>query len=120
MWSVEPSDEYLRRHKRFEKKRPRELAAMLHNLDVFTQALQSGAKPQNAKFGFVHVEPLNVLAIDQKGGGAGLAQARLYVYAHTETLTVHLLTIGDKQSQSDDIAFCKEYVTGLLARTKEE
>jgi len=76
MWTLAKTDEYERRHKRFEKKRPRELAAVLDN-DTFFTALQGGAKPQQIRMGCIHAEPHGVLAIDQKGGGKNLAQTRL-------------------------------------------
>jgi len=76
MWALASEDEWDRRLKRFEKKRPRELAAALDNLDTFHKTLNNGVKSREAKFGFIHPEPLGVLAIDQKGGGPNLAQIR--------------------------------------------
>ena len=117
MWQLALSADYERRHKRYVKKRPRELKAALDNLDTFFKALQRGAKPQQIKTGFIHPEPQGVLAIDQKGGGPGLQQTRLYVYPHEETETLHIVILGDKGSQSEDIEFCREFVTDLLKRS---
>jgi hypothetical protein len=58
--------------------------SVLDNLVTFHRALNSGVKPRQARFGFVHVEPWDALAIDQKGGGAKLAQTRLYIYPDAE------------------------------------
>jgi hypothetical protein len=77
MWSVAPSDDYVRRHKRYEKKRVRELRAGLDNLDTFLSSLRKGLKVQQVKAGFLHLDPLGVLAIDQKGGGKSLVETRL-------------------------------------------
>jgi transcriptional regulator with XRE-family HTH domain len=44
------------------------LEAALDNLDTFHKALVNGARLQDARFGFIHAEPLGVLAVDQKGG----------------------------------------------------
>jgi polyhydroxyalkanoate synthesis regulator phasin len=113
MWSLQHSTEFARRLKTFEKKQPRELQAMLDNLDTVHKALLAGTKPAQIRFGFVHYEPKGVWGIDQKGGGAKLTQTRMYVFAHEETQRLHLITIGDKRSQGKDIQFCKEYVDAL-------
>jgi hypothetical protein len=69
MWTYDGTPEWGRRLKEYQKRRPRELIAALDNLDTFLKTLQGGIKPRQAKFGFIHPEPLGVLAIDQKGGG---------------------------------------------------
>ena len=116
MWSVEPSDDYLRRHKRHEKKHPRELAAVLDNLDTFFDRIARGVQ---GPAGFLHPEPLGVLAIDQKGGGKALAETRLYVYPDEDEEVLHIITLGDKRSQADDIGLCREFVAELR-KTKGE
>ena len=113
MWTIRPTDEFERRKKRYEKKHPRELAAVLDNLDTYFKVLVSGTKPKQAVFGFVHAEPGDVVAIDQKGGGASLAQTRLYVYPDVTRETLYLITLGDKKSQRDDIAVCKDFAARL-------
>ena len=95
------------------KKRPRETKAVHDNLDTFFNALIAGAKPQQIKAGFIHPEPCGVLAFDQKGGGPNLAQTRLYVYPNATTEILHLITLGDKNSQRDDIQNCKAFVAEL-------
>ncbi len=45
-----------------------------------------------------------MVAIDQRGGAGRLQETRLYCYAHDDSRTVHLLGIGDKSSQSADLA----------------
>jgi hypothetical protein len=82
MWNQLPTDLFQRRLKKWPKKHGRELAAMLANLQTVQDALRSGAKVEHLAFGFVHREPGGVLAVDQKGGGAGLKQTRLYVHPH--------------------------------------
>jgi hypothetical protein len=119
MWVIKRMDEYARRSKFYQKKHPRELAAVLDNLDTFHQALNSGVKPKQARFGFIHVEPSDVFAIDQKGGGVKLAQTRLYVYPDAEREVLYLLTLGDKRSQHQDIENCKHFVAQLREWTEE-
>jgi hypothetical protein len=116
VWTLESQDAWDRRLKQYAKKCARELAAALDNLDTFHKTLNTGVKPREAKFGFIHPEPLGVLAIDQKGGGPSLAQIRLYVYPDEDREVLHLLTLGDKNSQTKDIVICKDYVAQLRKR----
>jgi hypothetical protein len=106
MWDYEPDEMFDRRAKRYQKDHPRELQAVLTNLNILQKALQAGANPQKIPFGFIHVEQRGVVAIDQKGGakrragqkgGKSLAQTRLYVYLDRDTETVHLVTLGDEE-----------------------
>jgi len=115
MWRLQPTAEYERSVERWPKKHRRELTAMLNNLDTFFGALKAGARLEQVKFGFVHPEPHGVLAIDQKGGGAGLKQTRLYTYPQRSQEILHLIIIGDKSSQKSDIELCSHFVSTLLA-----
>lgn len=117
MWQLEPTEDYERRFRWYEKKRRRELEAVLRNLQTYMEALRAGNKPMQIKFGFVHVEPNGVFAIDQKGGVGKLAQTRLYVYPNTDTEILHLLTLGGKgYEQRTDIQLCKDFVAQLKER----
>ena len=113
MWKLESTAEYARRHKRYEKDNPRELEAVLDNLDTYFKSLEAGVKPLQIKHGFMHAEPLGVVAIDQKGGKGKLAQTRLYVYPDADTETLYVIALGDKRSQKDDLATCRTFVTQL-------
>jgi hypothetical protein len=113
MWTLQVTSEWERQLKYFTKKQPRELEAALDNLDTFHKALANGARLQDARFGFIHAEPMGVLAVDQKGGGPNLAQIRLYLYPDEERRVLVLLTAGNKKSQKSDIAFCKNSVRQL-------
>lgn len=115
MWGIEPTAEYEKRFNRWKDKHRRELAAMAANLRTVQLALQNGAKVEHIRFGFVHPEAKGVIAVDQKGGGAGLKQCRLYVYIDKDTKTIHAITIGDKSTQRDDVKFSKEFVESLLS-----
>ena len=54
-----------------------------------------------------------MIAIDQKGGGPALQETRLYTFADSNTKTLYLITVGDKNSQSTDINFCSDFVRSL-------
>lgn len=118
MWHLQKTSEFDRRLKWFRKKRPRELTAMLDNLDTLQKAIgEHGLNPAEAwKLGFVHAEPAGVLAIDQKGGSGGgrLAQARLYLFLQPRERVIHLLTIGGKDTQSADIDYARKTVAAIL------
>ena len=112
MWGILKTDHYLRRYKRYDKKKRDELKAVLNNLDIFLKALNSGKKPKPFLYGFLHSEPCDVIAIDQTGGPK-VAVTRLYVYPDLETETLYLLTLGDKSTQADDIQDCRNFVEDI-------
>lgn len=114
MWNVELTDEFEKRHRQFEKKNPRELAAVLENLQRYQDALNDGGRPETIQFGFIHHEPKGVKAIDQKGGGNKLKQTRLYTYAYLDGETLYLITLGDKKTQPADIKRCNKFVDTLI------
>lgn len=116
MWDLGAENAYRKAVKHFVKKYRRELKAVHDNLDTLLKALREGAKPQQVKLGCIHPEPGGVLAIDQKGGGAGLKETRLYTYPDEDTKSLYLITLGDKRSQKKDIQYCKEWVQDLLTK----
>ncbi len=112
-WKLEIADKYVRVFKRYEKKEPKILKAVLANLDKYFHALEDHVSPQNITAGFIHKEPHGIKAIDQKGGNEKLKETRLYIYPDTTKNTLHLITIGDKKTQSVDIKFCNKYVKDI-------
>lgn len=110
MYTIASEDEHIKSQRWYEKKRQRELRALLVNLDKFFAALEAGAKPANIQGGFIHREPQGVIAISQQGGGKNLQETRLYLYVCEETQTVHLIVIGDKREQTRDLKLCKKVV----------
>jgi hypothetical protein len=118
MWKLVTTDEYERRQRTYLKKHPRELQAVLDNLDTYFESLKTGTKALQIKHGFLHNEGQGVVAIDQKGGGSNLAQTRLYVYPSEEEEILYLLTLGDKGSQREDIRTSHGHVGQL--RKKEQ
>jgi hypothetical protein len=120
MWKLEPTEECGRRFRYYEKKRPRELKAVLVNQATYLAALQAGNKPLQIKYGFVHVEQNGVIALDQKRGGGNLAQTRLYLYPDTEAQVLYQVTLGDKRTQPEDVKFSSRFVEGLRKRKQEK
>ena len=103
-WLLSPHPAYLRDLRWYAKKRPAELSAVLRNLERTMTLLANSPHPRTIQAGFLHPEPHGMVAIDQRGGAGRLQETRLYCYAHSGSRTVHLLGIGDKSSQSADLA----------------
>ena len=113
MWAQRTTDAYERDAKRYDKKHPRELAAVHENLRQYFESLQSGIHPMQVKAGYLHPEPQGVVAIDQKGRGKSLAETRLYVFPDVDSETLFLIALGDKRSQKDDIQTCRVFMNEL-------
>ena len=79
--------------------------------------VNKGVPPQQITAGFIHQEPGGVKAIDQKGPRKGIGgtpkEGRLYVFPEEESKTLHLITIGDKNSQQKDLADCRKFMRDL-------
>jgi hypothetical protein len=118
MWHAQPTEEYIRRVKLFGKKHPRELQAMLNNLQAYLESLQCGTPLLQIRHGFMHQETHGAIAIDQKGTQGKPRQTRLYVFADRNSETLHLITIGDKSSQRADNNTCREFIVSLRAEEK--
>lgn len=110
MWELARTDSFDRDYKRYSKKREAELAAVLRNLDRFLEMLNHSKNRLCVQAGFLHNEPAGIVAIDQKGGGKGLQETRLYTYPDEESKNLYLILIGNKNSQSSDIKNAKAFV----------
>lgn len=120
-WTQETTSHFVRQRKHYVKKHSRELAAVERNLRTYFTALSSGAKPLQIKNGFVHVGyPGGFVSIDQKGGGGNLAQTRLYVYPDVPNEVLWLLTIGDMNTQPEDVKLCAALVAGFAAAENDD
>ena len=119
IWRICYTDRYHRMFKRYQKKHRNELLAVLDNLQDYKTAIDSGVDPLRVQAGFIHPEPMGIVAIDQKKGGlrTTLRQTRLYVYADKTNHELWLITIGDKQTQKADILLATNFVKEM--RKKE-
>lgn len=111
-WHTQQTAHYERDLSYYEKKHLNELVAVSNNLDTYFETLKECGNPLQVTGGFIHKESDGIRAIDQKGGGqkVKLQQMRLYIYPDTNTNTLYLLAIGDKNSQRDDVIFCRSVV----------
>lgn len=115
-WQIEPTTQWRRDVRFYERKRPDELAAVMRNLERYVKQLSLAANSRAVAAGYLHNEPLGVVAIDQRGGGGNLQETRLYTYADDRSQVVYLITIGNKDDQTSDIALSKEFVETLRQR----
>lgn len=113
MWTIETTTQWEKDQKWYEKKRPDELAAVLRNLKRYLALLNCSKNSKCAEAGYLHKEPADVVAVDQRGGGGNLEETRLYTYASDQTHHLYLITIGNKQYQYSDIEYCKAFVHSL-------
>jgi hypothetical protein len=118
MWDTTSSEKFQRRFKQFEKKRRNELRATAANVTRYLEALRQGTPPKQVAGGFIHAEPHDIVAVDQRGGGkprgAKLAETRWYMYPDRRTEILHWITLGDKKTQPEDIQYSISYVKELL------
>jgi len=104
MWCLKPTDLFQRKLEQAKKKTPDELRAVSSNLKRYMDRLQHGDNPNSFIAAYVHSEPQGIKAITQQGKyGKDIKQFRLYLFPDTTSQTLHLLTLGDKRSQKDDI-----------------
>ena len=113
MWTLQYTDEYVKRLKKYEKRHRLALYAALNNLDTYHVALNCNVKPQDIKAGFIHPEPSGTLAIDQKGAKGKPRQLRIYIYPCEVEKVLHVITIGDKNTQKADIATCTAFANAV-------
>lgn len=113
MWQLEPTDQYERDLKWYLKKRPGELAAVLNNLQRYLNQLNAAPNSKAIMAGYLHPEQSGVIAVDQKGGGGNLQETRLYTFADDENKVLHLITIGNKDTQHDDVQQSSGFVKAL-------
>ncbi len=117
MWKLATTPEFEKWDKWYQKKRPRERGAVLVNLSRYLDALNLGTLPKQIQGGWIHPEPKDVVALSQQGGikNAGrLQETRLYLFPDVEDQRLYVITIGDKDSQSQDIRFSCDFVDELL------
>jgi len=117
-WNIEVSDAFKASFKKFKKKYPNEADAVWKNLMRLHQLLtdESVKAEQAVTLGFVHRESGGAIAVDQKGSDSKtkLKQTRLYMYLHITDTAIHLLKVGDKNTQSADNNYCKKEIKKIL------
>jgi hypothetical protein len=116
VWTISTTHQYDADYAWYDKKRPRELAAVLRNVERYLAQLNASAAETLVTAGYMHSETHGVWAIDQKGGNGSLQETRLYVYPDVERKVLWLITIGNKDEQPDDVQKCRGFAESLRAR----
>lgn len=107
-WNILKSDGYPgKRQVKFARGHEKLIANVLANFDRYRRTLDFGAHPEQAKrlLPFVHDEKRGLVAIDQRPPKGGF-QIRLYVFPHLPSCSIHVVCIGDKSTQEDDVKYC--------------
>ncbi len=104
-WKVIQRDCYPgHKEKKLKKKQKQLIDNIFQNLETYIILIESNGNPDLIKRNntFVHEEKNGLYAIDQRPPAGG-NQYRLYIYPDVENLTLYVLIIGDKKTQSSDI-----------------
>lgn len=122
MWKLTQHPELEKKLKKFRKRHKQEVVNAFDNLSDYLALLNDGWKQQQIVRGYArHREGSGVRAIDETGPKNPRKAIRLYVFPDEVSKELHVITIGDKDSQSDDVKLCQEFVASLIAEyTKSE
>ena len=104
-WSVDHSLAERGRFKDYGKKHPREYAACFDNLGQVVELLGRFGGVKGFQIGCFRSEGLGVYRIGQTAVKHA-KETRLYVLINETERLIHVLTIGGKDSQSEDIRRC--------------
>lgn len=112
-WQIEPTSRFNSDRDWYQKKRRAELEAVLNNLLRYLSQLRASPNSRCVQAGYMHHEPKGIIALDQSAGGGNLQETRLYTYADNEKNVLYLITIGNKDSQKDDLLVSTRFVESL-------
>lgn len=116
MWELVPQADFEKKLKKFSKRHRQETVNALDNLAAYLLDLRSGLMPQQIIRNYIRAEGRGVRAADQSGPKHPTKLLRIYFYPDEPTEELNVITIGDKDSQKDDVKFCHEFVDSLLAQ----
>jgi hypothetical protein len=120
MWKLFATGLYEPVARWYARKKANEQKAVERNLEKCLKMLNHGTKPlQLPSLKYVHDEGKGVLAIDESGYKVKTQVTRLYIWCDEAAGLVHLITIGDKHSQRDDIQLAHEYVAEQQRKANE-
>ena len=114
-WVIDTSLVEAGKMKRYRKRHPSEVASCFVNLGLVLDRLNFGIPFQNVEYGFLRSEGEGIYRIGQPGIPHA-KETRLYIYVHIVGSKIYTLTIGDKDTQQDDINRCKATVRAAFGR----
>ncbi len=106
------------RLKRFAKSNRVEFVNCFKNLEAFLEHLQLGGRPHQSAV--VRPEGEGVFALDEDGPGNPRLALRLYVYPDEPTRVLHILLMGDRKTQREDVNACHQSIRQLRAHREKD
>lgn len=114
MWTIEYNEAGKKDFRKYEQKHRCEFAACFRNLErLRTQFLDKGKVFGGIDVGYLHNEKHGMYAIGQTGV-AHAKETRLYIYPDSIRKVIHVLLIGDKDSQANDIERAHELAKDII------
>lgn len=110
--------EYSDRLPEYEQKYGDALEYVLERLQVLQNALCMGGRVQQFRYSFLHPEGGGLFAICCSARGKRVT--RLYIYPDETTNVLHVLTIGGKNKQQDDIKNCHETILKIKSNVPQQ
>ena len=108
-WEIDSQHAVKSAFKKYARKHRAEYASCFENLDRVVEILAKGHAWGSFQVGFLRSEGDGIYRIGQTGVPHA-RETRLYIYAVVEQQRILLLTIGDKDSQQDDLRQAKAIV----------
>ena len=107
--------------KKMLKRHRNECLNALDNLDTYKERLDGGATPLQLVrlLAFARNEKEDAYAIDQTGDRPTNTEIRLYVFPDEATSELHVVLIGDKQSQQRDVNEVHDFIRDIK-KTREK
>ena len=106
-WQIESAHASPGKFKKFSKKHREEYVSMFANLEKIMNLLRNGQKIGGFSVGFFRSEGEGVYRIGQTGV-ASAKESRLYVFPDEQNRIMHVLNVGDKDSQQEDVNEAKQ------------
>ena len=115
-WSVDESHTDKNRFKKYGKNHAREVASCFANLATVVGHLKAGEALGSFRLNFFRRESGDIWRIGQTGVPSA-RETRLYLLILVLPKTIHVLTIGDKDTQQADLAKCKQIESAIHSNT---
>jgi len=118
-WELELAYAIKSAFKRYAKKHRAEYASCFENLDRVHEILCNGHSWGSFQVGFLRTEGDGLFRVGQTGV-AHARETRLYIHVDEAARRIHVLTIGDKDSQQDDIRDARKIVGEIRKKMDHE
>jgi len=111
-WSVDDSHADKNRFKKYGKNHAREVASCFANLATVVGLLKAGAALGSFRLNFFRRESGDIWRVGQTKVPSA-RETRLYILVLVLSKAIHVLTIGDKDTQQADLAKCKQIESAI-------